>query len=147
MKYYSKEECLTALQRATRTINSLTESCTKYTRGTNCCFALLAEYDLELRGQSKARDEIDFEWSNTRQFVVKVARNGYTIPEYLEYCGYELLKNNKPQVGDVAFDDAAMIHGGVQWISTTETNNGVQSVRQAFFLERHIAVLARPIRS
>jgi hypothetical protein len=145
--YYTEKEMSEALQRASRTIDLLTVACTSYTRGINDCFALLAEYDLELRGQSKARDEIDFEWSNTRQFVVKVARNGYTIPEYLEYCGYELLKNNKPQVGDIAFDNAALIHGGTHWFTTLETNEGVRSVRQAFFLERHVAVLARPIRS
>ena len=85
-QYYSEEECLGALQRATDNINQLTNACKEYTRGVNDCFALLANYDLELRGKSKARDYIDFQWNKPREFAVKLKRiKGYTVSDYLIY--------------------------------------------------------------
>jgi hypothetical protein len=147
MKYYTEEEMIVALQRATRTINLLTEACTEYTRGTNDCFALLVEYDSELRGKSKARDYVKFRWKTTKEFVVKLARGGYSLSDYMEYCGYEIVTNKRPLLGDIAFEDGAMINDGDFWVSTTETNKGVDRKRQTHFLERRVLVLARPIRS
>ena len=147
MKYYTEEECTAALQRATVTINKITESCENYTRGINDCFALLAEYDLELRGKSKARDHVKFRWKTTKEFVVKLAREGYSLSDYMEYCGYKIVTNKRPLLGDIAFENGAMINNGDFWVSTNENNTGVANTRQAHFLERRLPVLARPIRS
>lgn len=147
MKYYTEEECLGALQRAKETINLKTESCKKYTRGINDCFALFAEYDLELRGKSKARDVLDFEWESTREFVRKLMGNGYGLKQYAEYCGYEVIPSKRPMLGDIAFEEGAMINDGKFWVSTKEDNSGCHNLRQSLFLERNILVLARPIRS
>jgi len=147
MKYYTEEEITGALQRATRTINLLTESCTGYTRGINDCFALLAEYDKELRGESKARDLIKFKWKSSREFEVKLAHEGYSIASYMEYCDYKLINDKRPLIGDIAFEDGAMISGDGFWVSTNENNTGVYNTRQVQFLERKLHVLARPIRS
>jgi len=147
MKYYTEEEMSGALQRATRTINLLTESCTSYTRNVNDCFALLAEYDMELRGESKARDSIKFRWKTTKEFIIKLAHEGYNLEQYMQYCGYEIINNKRPLSGDIAFEQGAMIHDGYSWVSTNETNEGVGALRPANFLERKLLVLARPIRS
>ena len=147
MKYYTEEECRGALQRATNTINELTKRCENYTRGTNDCFALLAEYDKELRGSTKARDYINFQWKSTREFSIKLARQGYTLGQYMEYCGYQIIMNNKPLLGDIAFKQGAMINDGAFWVSTKDDNTGAQQVVQSHFLETNLVVLARPIRS
>ena len=146
MKYYTEEEMTEALQRAIRTINLLTEGCTEYTRGINDCFALLAEYDKELRGSTKARDYIKFRWKTTREFAVKLGREGYSIEQYIEYCGYELVRDKRPLLGDIAFENGAMINDGIFWVSTDENNKGVKDKRQTFSIEPRI-LLARPIRS
>ena len=146
MKYYTEEEMTEALQRAIRTINLLTEGCTEYTRGINDCFALLAEYDKELRGSTKARDYIKFRWKTTREFAVKLGREGYSIEQYIEYCGCELVRDKRPLLGDIAFENGAMINDGIFWVSTDENNKGVKDKRQTFSIEPRI-LLARPIRS
>lgn len=147
-KYYTEEEMTKALQRASKTINLLTEACEEYTRGINDCFAFFAEYDKELRGEkSKARDVIKYRWKSTREFVVKLAREGYSIEDYAVNCGYEIVGNKRPILGDVAFDDGAMICDGSFWVSTDENNKGVKFKRQTMFLERNTPIIARPIRS
>jgi hypothetical protein len=145
--YYTEKEMTTALQRACQTINHLTESCTEYTRNFNDCFALLAEYDLQLRGKSKARDVIDFEWNTTREFVYKLAKSGLTLEQFAIHCDYEIVRNKKPKLGDIAFKEGAMVNDGNSWMSTNENNTGCHKVKQSFFLELGIPVLARPIRS
>jgi hypothetical protein len=145
--YYTEKEMSEALQRASWTIDSITDRCENYTRNVNDCFALLAEYDLELRGESKARDFINFNWNTTEEFVRALWKQGYTLLQYMEYCGYQIIKNNRPLLGDIAFEDGAMINDGDFWVSTTETNKGVDRKRQTHFLERRVLVLARPIRS
>jgi hypothetical protein len=65
----------------------------------------------------------------------------------MEYCGYQLIKNKRPLLGDIAFEDGAMINDGDFWVSTEENNTGTRRRRQTNFLERHLLVLARPIRS
>ena len=145
--YYSDEEMSQALQRACKTIDSLTERCENYTRNVNDCFALLAEYDLELRGKSKARDYVNFNWDTTEEFVRALWKQGHTLPQYMEYCGYQLIENKRPLLGDIAFEAGAMINDGDFWVSTEENNTGTRQTRQTRFLERHLLVLARPIRS
>ena len=145
--YYSDEEMSEALQRACMTIDALTERCEEYTRGTNDCFALLAEYDKELRGESKARDKIMFRWKTTKEFIVGLAKEGYNLEQYMRYCGYEIIPSKRPVLGDIAFENGAMISGDGFWVSTNENNTGVYNTRQVQFLERKLHVLARPIRS
>jgi hypothetical protein len=144
--YYTVEETQAATQRAARTINLITESCTEFTRNINDCFALFAEYDQELRGESVARDIINFEWKSQKEFVVRLARAGYSIETYAEYCGYERVKNHRPVSGDVAFDNGVMLASNNMWISVREDNSGVYNVRQAHFLERQLPDIFRPVR-
>jgi len=147
MQYYTEEEMSSALLRATTTINNLTTASAEYTRGINDCFALMAEYELELTGQCKVRELVKFRWKSTRDFMVKLARAGYNIEQYMEYCGCEIISSKRPQLGDISFENGAMINDGDFWVSTDEDNNGVRPKRQAHFLERQLPVLARPIRS
>lgn len=142
--YYTDEEMLTALQRATDTINQLTNACKEYTRGVNDCFALFAEYDLELRGKSKARDLFTTRWKSSREWLHQLLKSGHTLRTYAEYCGYEYIPSRRPKLGDIAFEKgSAMIAGDGFWHLTREDNLGVRENRQILFLERHLE-LARP---
>jgi hypothetical protein len=145
--YYTEKEMSEALQRASRTIDLLTVACTSYTRGINDCFALLAEYDLELRGESKARDIVTEPWKSTKDWCLKLARKGYSVETYAEYCGYEIVKNKRPKLGDIAFYEGGMINSGDFWVSTNEDNTGMCKKLTTSFFERRIPLIARPIRS
>ena len=145
--YYEQKELTEALERARVKIDKITERSGEYTRGTNDCFALLVAYDEELRGkESKARDLISFKWKSTREFVVKLARRGLSIEDYAVECGYELVNSKRPLLGDIAFEQGAMINDGSFWVSTHEDNRGTYNLRQVQFLERKLS-LGRPIRS
>ena len=147
MKYYTEEEMSGALQRACCTIDALTESCEEYTRGVNDCFALLAEYDKELRGKTKARDIVKEPFDSVKGWFKNLLVAGYNLEQYAEYCGYEVVRNKRPKLGDLAFYLGAMVHDGASWVSTNENNSGTEVYKQAFFLERHITLIARPLRS
>ena len=142
---YTQEELTEAINSATQTINDRTEACTEYTRGTNDCAALLVAYDKALRGSS-SKAELGFQWRNPRDFVVKLGRQGFTVASYLEHCGYEVVTNNRPKIGDVAFAGGAMIASPRGWISTSEDNEGVVHFKQLMFLEMNINIIARPKR-
>jgi hypothetical protein len=145
--YYTEEEMLGALERATDTINLLTASCTEYTRGFNDCFALLVEYDLELRGTSKARDVVTGSWDSVKDWCLQLARKGYSVESYLQYCNYEIVKDKRPKIGDIAYYEGGMINNGDFWISTNEENTGVYNRMMKKFYERKIPIIARPLRS
>ena len=140
---YTKDECVAAVGVATTIINARTKGLEVYTRGTNDCAALLVEYDKALRGPT-SRAQLGFEWNSPRDFVVKLRRCGFTVESYLEHCGYEIIKNKRPKLGDVAFSGGAMIAGPRGWISTAETNEGVVVARQMMYLEINMSVIARP---
>jgi len=141
-KYYLLDERDTALYKAINEIN-IRANINNYTRGYNDCFAFLALYDEYLRGESRAYDKIKFKWNSVLDFQEKLAEVGYNIKTYLEYCGYEILRRERPIVGDVAFIKGAMIYNGDFWVSPTETNQGISEVN--FNDPRKIH--ARPIRS
>ena len=139
--YYAQEELIEAIRIAEDKINAHNS----YQRGISDCAALLVEYDQALRGpQSKA--ELGFTWETTREFLVNLRRHGFTVESYLEHCGYEIIKNKRPLVGDVAFMGGAFIASPRGWISTTETNGGTVVARQLMFLELKMGVIARPKR-
>ncbi|MDB9983381.1 hypothetical protein OAD54_01395 [Candidatus Pelagibacter sp.] len=146
MKYYTQEELTEAINIAAQVINDRTESCTEFTYGTNCCASLLIAYDKALRGSS-SNAELDFQWSGVKDFVVKLKRHGFTVEEYLEYCGYEIIKNKRPLLGDVAFAGGSMIAGPRGWISTSDKNEGIVRCKQIMFLELNIDTIARPKRN
>jgi|SRR5210317_82589 len=146
--YYTVEEMSEALQRAVNRINLITKDCENYTRGTNDCFALFAEYDYQLRGEaSKARDLIKFLWNSPREFVVKLAREGYSIYDFAEYCNYRLVSSKRPELGDVAFLSGVFICDGEFWVSPKETNEGICNKLQVMPVETRMTFIARPIRS
>ena len=148
MNYYTIDERDTAIASSLRTINLLTEACTEFTRGVNDCLALLIEYDYALRGdESKARDYIDFRWDSTRDFLIKLHKSGKSIEGYAKYCNYEIVQNKRPILGDIAFNNGAMLCDGYNWVSSNEDNTGIYVVKQKMFLERRIPLIARPIRS
>lgn len=147
-KYYTDEELRSALQRAVDAINAITKDCKEYTRGTNDCFALLRVYDEMLRGSdSRAGDLITFSWNSPKEFLVKLKREGFSIEEYSQYCGYETITNKRPKLGDIAFDNGALLCNGDFWLSTSENNIGVVTVKQKMFLEPKLKLIARPMRS
>ena len=143
--HYTQEELIEAINIATQTINDRTEACTGFTYGVNCCASLLMAYDKALRGSS-SKAELDFQWSGVGDFVVKLKRHGFTVESYLEHCGYEIIKNKRPLIGDVAFSGGSMIAGPKGWISTSEDNKGVVRSKQIMFLELNIDTIARPIK-
>jgi hypothetical protein len=147
MKYYTEEEMSGALQRACCTIDALTKSCENYTRGVNDCFALVIEYDKELRGNTKARDIINKPYGSVKGWYRNLLDTGHTIESYSEYCGYEVVKNKRPKLGDVAYNSGTMVNNGAFWVSTNENNSGTGVVRQALFLERRVTLIVRPVRS
>ena len=145
--YYTEEELTQALERARVKIDKITERASEYTRGTNDCFALFLAYDEELRGKSsKARGLITFRWKSTREWVVKLARAGFSVEDYAVECGYELIPSKRPVLGDIGFEKGAMINDGSFWVSTNENNQGACNLRQVQFLERKVSI-GRPIRS
>lgn len=144
--YYHLQDCVDALGSATEIINERTKGCESYTRGHNDCAALLIEYDKALRGGTSKAD-LPFTWGNQKEFLVKLRRLGFTVEEYLKNCGYDVMTNKRPQVGDVAFARGAMIAGPKGWVSTTETNEGVAVMRQLMYLEVRMSVIARPRRN
>lgn len=148
MKYYTEEECIVALKETSLEINKRV-SFSGFKWGFNDCGVLLALYDSYLRGgESKSYNQLDFDYSSTRDFLRKLYYDkGHTLPSYFEYCGYELLRGTRPRLGDVAFDTQAMICDGKHWVSVKEkTSEGVSKVRQTNFIERHF-LIARPKRS
>jgi hypothetical protein len=138
---------LTALSSAVQKINDLSKSLKIYKRGINDCLALFIEYDKALRKEkSTASDIIDFTWDSTEEFVMKLIQKGYSLPAYAKYCGYEIVKDKRPKIGDAAFDDGAMITNGSFWVSTDERNTGVINKKQHMFLETKATIIARPLR-
>ena len=144
--YYEQHELVAALKKATHELDMRARWLGEYQRGFNDCFAFLALYDEYLSGKSRAFDKVDFHWNTTREFVGKLYKAGYTIPSYLEYCGFEIVKNKRPILGDVGFMNGAMISNGSSWVSTNEHNHGVMPYKQMFYYE-HDMVIARPTRS
>ena len=142
MEYYSVKERDTALTKAINEIEKRSGE-RHYTRGYNDCFAFLTLYDEYLRGESRAWHSVKYEWNSTKEFVQKLYLRGHTIKSYLEYCGFEIIKSQRPILGDVAFINGAMIYNGDFWVSPTETNEGIGEVN--FNDPRKIH--ARPIRS
>ena len=142
---YTQEELIEAINIATQTINDRTEACTEFTYGVNCCASLLMSYDKALRG-SGSKATLGFQWSGVKDFVVKLRRHGFTVESYLEHCGYEIIRNKRPLIGDVAFHSGSMIASPRGWISTSEDNRGVVRSKQIMFLEMNIDTIARPKR-
>jgi len=143
--YYNLEELSVALNKATDNINYRTIFCKEYTRGINDCFALLFEYDMLLRSKSKANEFFKEPWNSSKGWFKYLYKSNHTIESYAEYCGYEIIKNKRPKLGDIAFEKgSAMIAGDGFWHSTCENNSGVNTNRQIMFVERHLTILARP---
>ena len=143
---YTQEELMAAVSSATQTINDRTKACKDFTYGTNCCASLLVAYDKALRGTSSKAD-IGFQWSSVKDFLVKLRRHGFTVEGYFEHCGYEVVKNKRPLIGDVAFSGGCMIAGPNGWISTSHRNEGVIRSKQIMFIELNINIIARPKRN
>jgi hypothetical protein len=136
-----------ALQRACCTIDEITKNCKIYTYGVNDCFSLITEYDYELRGTKKAKEINNEPYNSVKGWLRNLIRLGFTLETYAEACGYEVVKSKRPKLGDIAFHSGGLAHNGTFWISTNENNSGTEVKRQAFFLERHVNLIARPIRN
>ena len=134
----------TAIAKAINELNKRAASSTEYIRGHNDCLAFLFVYDEYLRGYSKARDYIDFEWKTTRGFFIQLLKSRKTLEDFANYCNYNVLRNEKPILGDIAFSDRAMIFDGDNWLSTNEDNSGVDTVTD---VANRFVIHARPIRS
>ena len=145
--YYTENECNKAIATITEEITKEHAENPEYKWGANDCACLLTRYDKALRGADNSNAEITFKYNNTREFLVKLKREGFTVEEYLEFCGYEIIKNKRPIVGDVAFNEGAMIATNKGWIGITEKHSGIIRAKQMMYLELNINIIARPIRS
>lgn len=142
---YTQYELAMAVGLTIDLMNKRTEACTEYTLGVNDCVAMLVEYDKALRGP-KSRAELPFTWGGPIDFLRSLGRAGYTAEQYLESCGYSIVKNKRPLVGDVAFHGGALIASPSGWLTTTETNKGVTVAKQLVFFEPKLSIIARPIK-
>ena len=143
--YYEESELLEALNKAKKELTRRTNEIKSYNRGYNDCAAFLVLYDQYLKIESKAEEALTFHWNSVKEFIKGLKQKGFTVSQYFEYCGYELVTNKRPKLGDVAFENGAMISDGSFWVSTDETNLGIKLRRQMMFVERH-CIIARPIR-
>ena len=132
-----------ALARATLELNKRAKFANEYRRGFNDCLAFLFIYDEYLRGHSKARDYINFEWKTTRGFFIQMARHQKSLTEFAKHAEYEILRNEKPILGDIAFTERAMIYSYDNWLTTNEDNTGVDIAQDV----DHLIFHARPFRS
>lgn len=145
--YYSEEEISNALFNARKVIDSRTEKVTEYTRNYNDCWALVKEYDKALRGTSLL--DINFDYKTHEEFFEKIK---YDLKELAEKAGYEIIKNERPKFGDIAYESlfgigSAMIADNSWWVSTCEKNSGTKNRRKLYYIERRLLLLARPLRS
>jgi hypothetical protein len=146
--YYDKEELLKALNKATEIINKKTKDVEKFTWGYNDCFCFLIEYDKQLRGKKSQANSINFSYNNAKDYLRELRKKGHTLKSFAEYCNYEIRKDLRPQFGDIAYQDgSAIIAGNSHWVTTDENNFGVKEGRRYYFLDRHLSLLARPLRS
>lgn len=144
---YEQEHITQALQRATDTINSR-KGQTLY--GHNCCWALVVEYDTELRGE---RAILDLQYNSPEEFQEAVLDAGFKdFGELSAHYNYTEVKNKRPMIGDVAYmtlDNgciSALIAGKTRWMTSTGSK-GVRHLHQWSFIERHIPLITRPQRS
>ena len=109
----------------------------------------LVEYDRALRGtKSKAETILDFEYDTAKEFIIKVRRKGYTLKDFAIECGYEIQTKPRPKFGDIAYiSGSALIAEDYNWVTVNEDNNGVRQGRPYSHFERHLQLLARPLRS
>lgn len=146
--YYDKEELLNALVKATKIINNRTKDVEKFTWGYNDCFCFLIEYDKALRGEKSQANSINFNYNNPKDYIKELRKKGHTLKSFAEYCNYEIRKDLRPQFGDIGYQDgSAIIAGNGHWVTTDENNFGVKEGRRYYFLDRHLSLLARPLRS
>ena len=146
--YYDKEELLNALVKATKIINNRTKDVEKFTWGYNDCFCFLIEYDKALRGKKSQANSINFNYNNPKDYIKELRKKGHTLKSFAEYCNYEIRKDLRPQFGDIGYQDgSAIIAGNGHWVTTDENNFGVKEGRRYYFLDRHLSLLARPLRS
>jgi len=147
-KRYIAKYLIEALENTKQEINERTRNTPVYKRGFNDCFAMVMVYDEKLRGYTKSKEIVDFEWESPKEFISKLKRKGYSLTDFATYCGYTVVTSKRPELGDIAFENgSAMIADKDHWISTSEINDGVQNKRQIQFLERNVSLIARPIRS
>ena len=146
--YYDKEELLNALIKATIIINRRTKNTEKFTWGYNDCFCFLIEYDKALRGKKSQANSLKLYYNNAKEYIRELRKEGYTIKSFAEYCNYEIRNDLRPKFGDIGYQDgSAIIAGNGHWVTTDENNLGVKRGRRYYFLDRHLTLLARPLRS
>jgi len=146
--YYEVEEIKIAIDKAIKILNNRTED-RGFVRGYSDCFMFLVEYDKALRGkESKAGSILDFEYSNAKEFITKLWRKGYKLKDFAIDCNYELQTKPKPMFGDIAYmDGTAIIAGDYNWVTVNEDNKGARYGRPYSSFERHLQLLARPLRN
>lgn len=142
---YLYTELIAAVKEAGDEITTRTSQVETYKRGFNDCFAFVMLYDEKLRGTTKSKDIVDFDWKNSRDFIVKLNRRGFSLSDFATYCGYDIITNGRPELGDIAFQDGSAMIAGYEnmWISTCEKNTGLTQ-RQMMFFERKLNLLCRP---
>jgi len=140
-KYYTQEECIAALEAAKHTLNSRGE----FLYGYKDCISLALEYDKNLRLYSKYEDIIDFTWGSITEFLNQLRRKKMTLEDFAVAGDYEVITNNRPKVGDVAYYKGIAVCDLIGWVSVDE-KLGVKRFKPRMPLERGFSLIVRPLR-
>lgn len=145
---FTEDERTYAFMKAKEEINERAKFARNYKRGFNDCIAFLMVYDSHLRAKySEAYKYINFEWNNSKQFLIKLYKSNMTLPKLAQTCGYKVITGERPALGDIAFEQGtAMVAEFTHWYSPTEDNSGIKQKRRLKVKET-CDLLARPIRS
>ena len=156
VKYYSEQECLVALEHAKKLIASRKGRCSRIIRNYNCCYVLGQSYSDALRGMYEFGDnwhsQLD-DFLNTRGMEIRIQQRGFeTIEEFILHQGFEVVKDRKPKVGDLAIIAArnnevatAIADGDESWTGILGNGRAGSYSRRRLF-ERTLVGLYRPVK-
>jgi len=148
---FTEEEILASISKARETIDIRSKGLRGYDRGFNDCFALVSEYDQNLRGDSSKAAGLSLRFTSAIDFLRQIRELGYkSLNEMSEDFGYETLKEyTRPQTGDILYEIGAeggttAVAGDYYWISAN--GRGSNIYRRIRTIEINSLLLARPIK-
>lgn len=147
--YYSFDEIKNAIQTATDIINNRTKV-NGFVFGYSDCFCFLVEYDKALRKKDSVAEQIftTMKYNSTKEYLLQLKKNKLTLRSLAIASGYEIRNDLRPQFGDIGYmEGSAVIAGNGRWVTADEDSSGVKEGYKYQFFDRHLKLLARPLRS
>jgi len=147
--YYSEEERIIALNKAKKELNSRKS---KEIWGYNDCWQFVVEYDKALTGYNSKLKNLELNYNCPVSWELEVKKVFRSFENFANFTNYEIVKNKRPQIGDVAYqimnsgNISALIADKSHWVTSTG-DKGVLRVMQKMFIERNIPLIVRPIRN